>query len=69
MLAAWYKKQMERKSREEGRDEGREEGIKGERKAWQDWRSGVEDWERREAEAAVEGSEFTEPRSAAPDEV
>ena len=65
MLAAWYKKQMEIKAREEGRAEG----IEGERKAWQDWRSGVEDWERREAEAAVEGSEFTEPRSAAPDEV
>ena len=69
MLADWYKKQMEVKAREEGRAEGREEGIAWERKAWQDWRSRVEDWERREAEAAVEGREFVEPRPTAPDEV
>ena len=65
MLAAWYKKQMEIKAREEGREEGRGEAFR----EWQDWRSGVEDWERRMAEAAVEGSEFTEPRPTAPDEV
>ena len=47
MLAAWYKKQMEVKAREEGREEGRAS----ERKAWQDWRGELEAWERRRIEA------------------
>ena len=68
MLADWYKKQMEIKARGEGRAGGREEGRADAFREWQDWRSRVEDWERREAEAVVEGREFTEPRPAAPDE-
>ena len=67
MLAAWYKKQMEVKAREEGREQGREEGRASERKAWQDWRSELEAWERRRLEAERAGSTFSEPRPASPD--
>ena len=59
MLAAWYKKQMEIKAREEGRAE--------ERKAWQDWRRELQAWERRKAEAERAGIAFTESPPAAPD--
>ena len=63
MLAAWYKKQMELKAREEGREEGRAS----ERRAWQDWRRELQDWERRKAEAERAGIAFTESPPAAPD--
>ena len=63
MLAAWYKKQMEVKAREEGREEGRES----ERKAWQEWRKELQAWERRRAEAERVGIAFTESLPAAPD--
>ena len=59
LLAAWYKKQMEIKAREEGRAS--------ERKAWQAWRTELEEWERRRADAEREGRQFNEPRPLAPD--
>ena len=65
MLAAWYKKQMEIKAREEGLEEGRAS----ERKAWQAWRFELEGWERRRADAEREGRQFNEPRPLAPDEI
>ena len=65
MLAAWYKKQMEVKAREEGREEGRES----ERRAWQAWREELRGWERRRAEAQRAGGEFNETPPTAPDEV
>ncbi len=65
MLAAWYKKQMEVKAREEGRAEGRES----ERQAWQAWREDLRGWERRRAEAEKAGREFSESPPPAPDEV
>ena len=79
MLAAWYKKQMEIKAREEGREEGREkgreegrekgreEGRESERKAWQDWRMELQAWERRRTEAERAGIAFAESPPAAPD--
>ena len=60
MLAAWYKKQMEEKAREEGRES--------ERQAWQAWREDLRGWERRRAEAEKAGCEFNESPPAAPDE-
>ena len=63
MLAAWYKKQMEVKAREEGREEGRDS----ERKAWQEWRREQQAWERRKAEAEQAGIAFTESPPAPPD--
>ena len=65
MLAAWYKKEMRTKAREEGLVEGREE----ERKAWQVWRDEREEWERQKAAADAAGIEFNEPRPPAPDEI
>ena len=59
MLAAWYKKQMDIKAREEGRAE--------ERKAWQEWRRELQAWERRRAEAERAGIAFTESPPSAPD--
>ena len=41
----------------EGRVRGRGEAFK----EWQDWRSRVEEWERRKAEAEREAREFDEP--------
>ena len=60
MLAAWYKKQMEEKAREEGRES--------ERRAWQAWREELRGWERRRAEAERAGGEFNETPPTAPDE-
>ena len=68
MLAAWYKKQMEIKAREEGRQEGREEGRKSEREAWQVWREEMQLWEHRKVEAGQAGREFSESPPSAPDE-
>ena len=65
MLAAWYKKEMRTKAREEGLVEGREE----ERKAWQVWRDEREEWERQKAAADAAGIEFNEPPPPAPDEI
>ena len=62
MLAAWYKKQMEHKAREEGREEGRAL----EREAWQEWRRKLEDWEGRKSDAESMGRLFDEPRPASP---
>ena len=63
MLAAWYKKQMEIKAREEGREEGRSAAFE----QWQGWREELEDWQRRKAEAERAGIAFTESPPAAPD--
>ena len=63
MLAAWYKKQMDDKAREEGRDEGRAS----ERKAWLKWARELEEWERRRLETELSGMTFREPRPASPD--
>ena len=62
MLAAWYKKQMEVKAREEGRAEGREET----QKMWELWLEEVEAWEQRKAEAERAGGAFNEPRPVPP---
>ena len=59
MLAAWYKKQMDDKAREEGRTS--------ERKAWQKWARELEEWERRRLEAELSGIAFSETRPASPD--
>ena len=59
MLAAWYKKQMDDKAREEGRTL--------ERKAWQKWARELEEWERRKLEAELSGIAFSETRPASPD--
>ena len=61
LLAAWYKKEMRIKAREEGREE--------ERKAWQAWRQELEVWERQRAEADAAGVDFDKPRPPAPDEI
>ena len=62
MLAAWYKKQMEVKAREEGREQGREEVFM----AWEEWRVRVEAWEQRKSEADREQRAFDEPRPIPP---
>ena len=59
MLAAWLKREMVKEAKERGRAEAFRE--------WQDWRSRVEDWERRKAEAEREGRAFNEPAPQAPD--
>ena len=59
MLAAWYKKEMRNKGREEGRREAFRE--------WQAWRNELEEWERQKAEANAAGETFDEPRPPAPD--
>ena len=66
MLAAWYKKEMQIKSREEGRQEGRQEGREQERKAWKLWLEEVDAWEQRKSDAEREGSTFHEPRPVPP---
>ena len=70
MLAAWYKKQMEVKAREEGREEGRVEGRVAGRaenqKVWELWLEEVEAWEQRKADAERVGGTFNEPRPAPP---
>ena len=59
MLAAWYKREMRNKGREEGRKEAFKE--------WQAWRNELEEWERQKAEAEATGEEFNEPRPLPPD--
>lgn len=59
LLAAWYKKEMQIKAREEGRREAFRE--------WQDWRNELEEWERQRAEADAAGVAFDKPRPLAPD--
>ena len=54
MLAAWYKKQMENKAREE------------ERRAWQKWLRELQDWEQQREEAESVGRTFDEPPPAPP---
>lgn len=58
LLAAWYKKQMDNKAREEGRAS--------EREAWQKWARQLEQWELRRTAAVDEGREFSEPRPKPP---
>lgn len=58
MLAAWYKKQMENK--------GREEGRAAEREAWQKWAKQLDEWELLRTAAVNEGREFSEPRPIPP---
>ena len=58
MLAAWYKKQMENKAREEGRA--------AEREAWQKWAKQLEEWELLRTAAVNEGREFSELRPIPP---
>ena len=70
MLAAWYKKEMQIKSREEGREEGRaegrEEGRAQKQQAWELWLEELEAWEKRRSSAEGDGSAFTEPRPSPP---
>ncbi len=70
MLAAWYKKEMQIKSREEGREEGRaegrEEGRAQKQQAWELWLEELEAWEKRKSSAEGDGSAFTEPRPSPP---
>ena len=58
MLAAWYKKQMENKAREEGRA--------AEREAWQKWAKQLDEWELVRTAAVYEGREFSELRPIPP---
>ena len=62
MLAAWYKKQMETKAREEGREEGRAQN----QEAWKAWLEKLEAWERQKAEAQKEGKVLDEIRPSPP---
>ena len=62
MLAAWYKKQMETKAREEGREEGRALN----QEAWKAWLEKLEAWERQKTEAEKEGKVFDEIRPSPP---
>ena len=64
MLAAWYKKQMEAKAREQGREEGRSE-VK---EMWLEWLKRWEEWDQRRADAKKEGAPFAEPRPDSPGE-
>ena len=78
MLAAWYKKEMQVKSREEGREEGRaegreegreagrEEGRAQNQQAWELWLEKLDAWEKRKSSAEGDGSAFTEPRPSPP---
>ena len=70
MLAAWYKKEMQLKSREEGRAEGRaegrEEGRAQNQQAWELWLEELEAWEKRKSSAEGDGNAFTEPRPSPP---
>lgn len=74
MLAAWYKKEMQIKSREEGRAEGRAEGLAEGREegrtqnqqAWELWLEELNAWEKRRSSAEGDGRAFTEPRPSPP---
>ncbi len=66
MLAAWYKKEMQLKSREEGRAEGREEGRAQNQQAWEFWLKELEAWEQRRVAVEGDGEVFTEPRPSPP---
>ena len=70
MLAAWYKKEMRIKAREEGREEGLAEGIETGRaqkqRAWELWLEEVEAWEQRRASVEGGGKTFTETRPCPP---
>ena len=74
MLAAWYKKEMQLKSREEGREEGRaegreegrEEGRAQNQQAWELWLEELDAWEKRRYSAEGDGRTFTEPRPSPP---
>ena len=58
MLAAWYKKEMRNKGREEGRAE--------KQRAWMLWLEELEAWEQRRASSESAGNTFTEPRHCPP---
>ena len=58
MLAAWYKREMRIKGREEGRAE--------KQRAWKLWLEELEAWEQRKASVESDGKTFTEPRPCPP---
>ena len=58
MLAAWYKREMQIKAREEGRAENQ--------RVWKLWLEELEAWEQRKVSAESDGKTFTEPRPCPP---
>ena len=58
MLAAWYKREMRIKGREEGRAENQ--------RVWKLWLEELEAWEQRKASTESDGKTFTEPRPCPP---
>ena len=66
MLAAWVRREEIKAAREQGRLEGYAKGRALERKAWQEWRRSLEEWEQRKSDAEAAGRAFNEPRPAPP---